>query len=33
LIGTPDAKGVQIITVTVTDAPVGGKLFVRVRAE
>ncbi len=32
-IGDPDAKGVQTVTVTVSDTPVDGKLFVRVRAE
>jgi hypothetical protein len=31
--GDPDANGVQTVTVTVTNEPVGGKLFVRVRAE
>ena len=31
--GDPDANGVQTVTVTVTNAPLGGKLFVRVRAE
>jgi len=30
---TPDANGVQIVTVTVGNPPVNGKLFVRVRAE
>ena len=30
---TPDANGVQIVTVTVTNAPVDGKLFVRVKAQ
>ena len=33
LIGDPDANGVQTVTVTVSDTPVDGKLFVRVRAE
>ena len=33
-IGTPDPiSGVQTVTVTVSDTPVNGKLFVRVRAE
>ena len=31
--GDPDANGVQIVTVTVSNEPVDGKLFVRVRAE
>jgi len=30
---TPDANGVQTVTVTVTNAPVDGKLFVRVKAQ
>jgi len=30
---TPDANGVQIVTVKVTNEPLNGKLFVRVRAE
>ena len=30
---TPDANGVQTVTVTVTNAPVDGKLFVRVHAQ
>ena len=33
LIGAPNTKGVQIVTVTVQDTPVNGKLFLRVRAE
>jgi autotransporter-associated beta strand protein len=33
LIGAPDAKGVQIVTVTVTNVPMDGKLFVRVKAQ
>jgi hypothetical protein len=32
-IGDPDANGVQTVTITVTNEPVNGKLFVRVRAE
>ena len=32
-IGDPDANGVQTVTVTVSDSPLNGKLFVRVRAE
>ena len=31
--GTPDPNGVQIVTVTVSNAPVDGKLFVRVQAQ
>ncbi|MEI6607622.1 MAG: DUF642 domain-containing protein, partial [Verrucomicrobiota bacterium] len=33
LIGEANASGVQIVTVTVSDKPANGKLFVRVRAE
>ncbi|MEI6607001.1 MAG: Ig-like domain repeat protein [Verrucomicrobiota bacterium] len=33
LIGTPNAKGVRLVTVTVTNAPANGKLFVRVQAQ
>ena len=33
LIGTPNASGVQIVTLTVSDAPANGKLFVWVSAE
>jgi len=32
-VGTPDSHGVETVTVTVTNEPVNGKLFVRVRAE
>ncbi|MCX6880446.1 MAG: hypothetical protein NTW21_42575 [Verrucomicrobia bacterium] len=32
-VGDPDAKGVQTVTLTVNNAAVDGKLFVRVRAE
>ena len=31
--GEPDSNGVQIVTVTVSNAPVDGKLFVRVQAQ
>ena len=33
LIGDANASGVQTVTVTVSDSPVNGKLFVRVHAE
>jgi hypothetical protein len=32
-IGTPDAKGMQSVTVTITTPPVNGRLFVRVQAK
>ncbi|MCX6872807.1 MAG: hypothetical protein NTW21_03220 [Verrucomicrobia bacterium] len=32
-VGTPDSYGVETVTVTVTNEPVNGELFVRVRAE
>ena len=32
-IGSADSNGVQIVTVTVTNPPAGGKLFVRVQAQ
>ena len=32
-VGTPDSYGVETVTVTITNEPVNGKLFVRVRAE
>ena len=33
LIGEPNASGVQTVTVTVSDQPLNGKLFVRVKAQ